>query len=67
MEARTKGFVEHRWWAIAAVAEALLQRTTLNGAAVGEVIGDTLNQLIAEQTRRRDDGPAQFPHNRGQN
>jgi hypothetical protein len=38
MDARAKAFVEDRWWAIAAVAEALLQHITLKGTAVKQVI-----------------------------
>jgi len=38
MDARAEAFVEDRWWAITAVAEALLQHITLEGTAVTQVI-----------------------------
>jgi hypothetical protein len=36
--------VEGRWWAITAVAEALLQHTTLRGMAVKQVIGEAVDR-----------------------
>jgi hypothetical protein len=41
MEARADALVEHRWWAITAVAEALLEHITLKGPAVRQVITKT--------------------------
>lgn len=46
LEARAAAFVESRWWAITAVADALLEHTTLKGNAVKQVIADALRQRL---------------------
>lgn len=59
MEARAEAFVASRWWAITAVAEALLQRTTLKGPDVRRVIAEALQaRLHIFYSPPRSDGAA---------
>ena len=46
MEARAKAFVESHWWAITAVAQALIQHTTLRGEAVKQVIAEAVDRRV---------------------